>query len=378
MMPVCRVLGYRAAEFAAGLETDPRRLVAGLQHHRHPPRRDVVERFDVGELDAPIAGDIELVDRAAPALRLVVIDEPGRHGLARHHLQLRIQRGSYRQTAFIKLLLAVALEQVAADLFGEILAGESMRAIGVAGDSQRILARDVGVGLLDPAIFQQAIDHVIAPLDRAVMVAHRIQRPRRFRQRGEEGRLRHREFVDRLVEIDQRRRGDAVGAEAEIDFVEIEFEDLVLGIGALEPHRQQRFLDLAAERNFVGEEEVLRDLLGDGRGALRPASGAEILRVQQRRARHAGIVDAAMLVEILVLGGEERVDHQLRNRLDRQIQPAFLGIFGEQRAVRGMDARHHRRLVILKLRIVGQILGEMPDQPRRRRDAHQEHARFRR
>jgi len=26
------------------------------------------------------------------------------------------------------------------------------------------------------------------------------------------------------------------------------------------------------------------------------------------------------------------------NRLDRQIQPAFLGIFAEQRAVRGMDA----------------------------------------
>ena len=39
----------------------------------------------------------------------------------------------------------------------------------------------------------------------------------------------------------------------------------------------------------------------------------------------------------------------------------------------GMDARHHRRLVILKLRIVRQILGEMPDQPRRGGDADQEH-----
>src|SRR6201999_4475009 len=44
------ILGYRAAEFAAGLQTDSRRLIAGFKHHRHPPRRDVVERFDVGEL----------------------------------------------------------------------------------------------------------------------------------------------------------------------------------------------------------------------------------------------------------------------------------------------------------------------------------------
>ena len=130
---------------------------------------------------------------------------------------------------------------------------------------------------------------------------------------------------------------------------------------------------LRVNETSLEKKKVLGDLLGDGRGALRPAAGAEILRVQQRGARHAGIVDAAMLIEILVLGGEERVDHQFRHRLDRQIQPAFLGVFAEQRAVRGMDPRHHRRLVVLELRIVGQILGEMPDQPRGRGNADQEH-----
>ena len=80
-----------------------------------------------------------------------------------------------------------------------------------------------------------------------------------------------------------------------------------------------------------------------------------------------------MFKEILVLGGEERVDHQFWNRLDRQIQPALLGIFAEQRAVGGMDAGHHRRLVILQLRIIGQILGVMPDQARHGGDPHQKH-----
>ena len=44
------------------------------------------------------------------------------------------------------------------------------------------------------------------------------------------------------------------------------------------------------------------------------------------------------------------------------IEPALAGIFGDQRAVGRMHARHHRRLVILQLRIVRQVLGEMPQQ----------------
>ena len=200
-----------------------------------------------------------------------------------------------------------------------------------------------------------------------------MQRRRRLRQRRQIGGFGDREFVHRFVEIDQRCGRDAVGAEAEIDFVEIEFEDAVLGIGALDAHRQQGFLDLAGERHLVGQKEVLRDLLGDRRGALRTPVGAEILRIQHGGARHAGEVDAAMLVEVLVLGGQERVDDQLRHRLDRQIEPALLGVFAEQRAVGRMDARHHRRLVILKLRVVRQVLGEMPDRARDAGDADQEH-----
>ena len=67
-----------------------------------------------------------------------------------------------------------------------------------------------------------------------------------------------------------------------------------------------------------------------------------------------------MLVEVLVLGGEEGVDDELRHRLDRQIEPALVGVFGEQRAVGRVHPRHHRRLIILKLRIIRQVLGIMP------------------
>ena len=202
-----------------------------------------------------------------------------------------------------------------------------------------------------------------------------MQRARCFRKRGKIGGFRHRQLVHRFVEIDQRRCGDAVGAEAEIDFIEIEFEDAVLGIGALDAHRQQRFLDLARERHFIGQKEVLGDLLGDRRGALRTLVRAEVLHIHHGRARHAREVDAAVLVEVLVLGREERVGDELWHRLDRQIEPPLLGILAEQRAVGRMDARHHRRLVILKLRIVRQVPGEMPDPARDSGDADQEHHR---
>ena len=82
-----------------------------------------------------------------------------------------------------------------------------------------------------------------------------------------------------------------------------------------------------------------------------------------------------MLVEILVLGRDEGVDDELGDCLDRDIKAALAGIFGEQRAVGGVHARHHCRLVILQLGIFRQVLGEMPKQPSRRRDADEENDR---
>ena len=58
------------------------------------------------------------------------------------------------------------------------------------------------------------------------------------------------------------------------------------------------------------------------------------LGVGQRGAHDALGVDAAVLVEVLVLGRQEGADHDLRHRLDRQVEPALAGVFGEQRAVR--------------------------------------------
>ena len=122
----------------------------------------------------------------------------------------------------------------------------------------------LGVSGLDKARLRHAVDHPIAPLDRALALAERMVIVRRLRQRREIGGLRNGEFVHRLVEIDERRRSDAIGAKAQVDFVQVKLEDLVLAVSALDLERQQRFLDLARHRKFVGQQEVLGDLLRNG------------------------------------------------------------------------------------------------------------------
>ena len=118
---------------------------------------------------------------------------------------------------------------------------------------------------------------------------------RGLRQRREIGGLGDGQFVHRLAEIVQGGGGDAVIAHAEIDLVEIELEDLVLRVGLLDAEGEQRLLDLADVARLVGQEEVLGDLLGDGRGALRALARAAILEIGEEGAHDAFGVDAIML-----------------------------------------------------------------------------------
>ncbi len=237
-----------------------------------------------------------------------------------------------------------------------------MRAGRPQRDLERLLLRLLHVLRGDVTVLGHAVEDVVAALEGALALAERMIVVRRLRQRREIGGLRDRQLVHRLVEIEQRRRGHAVGAEPEIDLVEIELEDLLLGEGALDLHRQQRFLDLARPGQLVGQQEVLGDLLGDGGGALRTPSAAVVLDVDRGGARDAGEVDAAVLVEVLVLGRDEGVDDELGHRLDRDVEPPLARVFGEQRAVRRVHAGHDRGLVVLQLGIVRQVAGEVPEQ----------------
>ena len=157
-----------------------------------------------------------------------------------------------------------------------------------------------------------------------------------------------------------RRRLDPIGAGAEIDAVEIELEDLVLGISALEPEREDRLLDLARERALLGEEEVLGELLGQGRAALKSALPGH---VAHDCPRYAEWVDAEMLIKPPVLDRDEGLGQIGREVDEPDRRPAGVAAIGDERAVVGEDgdvgrAFRHRQLV--DRRQLARLIGDKP------------------
>lgn len=73
-----------------------------------------------------------------------------------------------------------------------------------------------------------------------------------------------RELIDRLTEIDLSRSPYTIGAVAQIDLVEVKLKDLVFAQQLLNADREEHFFDLTYQRLFRAEEEVTRQLLGNG------------------------------------------------------------------------------------------------------------------
>ena len=103
---------------------------------------------------------------------------------------------------------------------------------------------------------------------------------------------------------------DAVGAAAEIDLVEIEFENLLLRELGLESHRQHGLAQLAIDRAVRIEEHVARKLLRDRRSRRDPfrAGHPDI-----DRASEADRIDANVRIEAPVLDGDHGILHRLRD-----------------------------------------------------------------
>ena len=148
----------------------------------------------------------------------------------------------------------------------------------------------------------------------------------------------------RLAEVDLRRGGEAVGALAEEDLVDVELEDLVLGQVGLDLPGEQDLAQLAGDRLLAGQEEVAGDLHGDGAGPLLGA-GRE---VGERGARDAQIVDTAVLVETFVFCGQNGLFHDIRDFADGDDGAPFLSEFAEKVAFGGNDAQGNFGLVVGK------------------------------
>src|SRR5437763_1241309 len=120
----------------------------------------------------------------------------------------------------------------------------------------------------------------------------------------EDRRLAEADLPHVLVEVVERRLLDAVVRPAEVDLVQVEKKDVVLGEVLLQAQRKEDLLELAPQPFLVPQEEVLHHLLGDG-GSAESFLAAQ--RIDDCGAGERERIEARMLVEVLVL----RRDHRL-------------------------------------------------------------------
>ena len=180
-------------------------------------------------------------------------------------------------------------------------------------------------------------EHQVPPRDRAVGMAPRGVERRPTRERGERGALGDCEMVHALAEEVAARRLDAVGAVAQVDDVQVERENLLLGEGALEPPGQVDLDQLPPERALLGQarhERVAHDLHGDRAEAFAHGGGGD---VPHQRAARAPPVHAVVIEETAVLDRDERGAHVPRHPVERHVDAAHV----VQAAERGAVAVEH-------------------------------------
>src|SRR4029077_3654542 len=134
---------------------------------------------------------------------------------------------------------------------------------------------------------------------------------------------------------------DAVGAGAEIDAVEIKLENLRLGELVLKPERERQLLQLARNRALLGQEQILGELLGDGRAALRRAAPQHVV---DDGAQDPPRIDAVMRIEARVLDRDERLGHVVRQFAQRYCGAAHVAARRERRPIEPEDEDRRRPL----------------------------------
>ena len=112
----------------------------------------------------------------------------------------------------------------------------------------------------------------IAALERALWVAVGVVVRRALDQADQQRRLCEREVLHFLAKIELRGQPDAVDGAvavlAEVDLVEVRFEDFGLVVVQLQQHRHDELGELALQGALRSQEEVLDELLGERAAAL--------------------------------------------------------------------------------------------------------------
>ena len=241
---------------------------------------------------------------------LVDVRHPDPHSLVRRALQIEIERGVNAQRLFRRAIVERFLQLVAhkVDEVGRRAGVRRRRDRHRRGDGAPVVA------LGDHAVLPHQREHQVAPLPQPVDIAERMKvawpldQPREQRGFGQ----RHRRHV--LAEIGRRRRAETVQAEraapSQVHLVAVVFEDLLFAQPLFQAHRDRDFDHLPAPALILLEPHAAGKLHAQRGGAL---VLSPLLEIDPGGFDHARKIEAVVVEEMLVLGGEHRVDEHFRN-----------------------------------------------------------------
>jgi hypothetical protein len=217
-------------------------------------------------------------------------------------------------------------------------------------EDDRRAARLLELRLVDHVEAEHEREHVVTTTLGPSRMTDRVVVDRRGDQAGERSRLRQGELERLDPEVGLRSSQDPVRAVAEVHGVEVPGQDPVLAQPLLELPREVCLTDLAPDRQFVTDVELLHELLGDRRAALDDlASGGVSVGGSQQRPH----VQPRVIVEALILDRDHRVAHDIGDLPRADDHPVLARVQrGDQRPVGRVDEGGLREGVRVLARLV--------------------------
>ncbi len=253
-------------------------------------------------------------------------------------LHVEVERGVDPEAGPIEIAAEPGLQQLAR-IFDEVVAHPGK--VRPRRQRERVGLPRLGRLARQLGLVAEQIDDQVPPLHVERRVPPRIVAGGAFRNRGERRGLGHVERPGRFAEVPERRGLDAVGPVAEIDLIEIELEDLLLRIAALDVHGDPHLAQLAgqaAEPAPLGPVDHLRpeipgQLHGHRRKTLEPLPAQDRLD----GAEDADPVDPAMLVKAAVFRAQEGRDDGGRHLFEWDYRPPLEAEIRHQPPIGGID-----------------------------------------
>ncbi len=172
-------------------------------------------------------------------------------------------------------------------------------------DNQRRCRCDSGFLCRDEFLFQHPVDHPVSAGNRSLFSPDRVIIVRTFRQGRQIGDFGNGQVIQAFIKIVQGRSGNAIGPIAQINLVQIQFQDAVLIQRAFDAQRQNGLFHFSCDGHFICQQKVFCHLLRDCGRPNQPPPLCDMDNVGDNGADQCLNIHTKMPIEILILCRDE-------------------------------------------------------------------------